>query len=462
MKKAIVILTAAGILLTTGILSEQVQASNQDNKGQQVKKHGLENALDQVKNKRAREAILRAMERKANKTGENNNHTTEQLTNLQRVETDKQALAIDYGGSDTAVSITGPFDSLPNRGAKGSVITWISSNTSVISNDGKTVNRPSISSSDVVVTLTATLKYGDVTKTKSFAVTVKVLMTDSEKVIADKNALMLGFSEGDTAGSLIKPLLLATIGKYGSTINWQSSAPAIISNDGKIVNRPAAGSGDVIVVMTAILSSHSISDVKTFQILVKQQLTAAQIVAADKDILAVGFQTGDNAASVTHPLVLSTVGVNGSTISWTSTNTALISNDGKIVNRPTNGNGDASVILTAMISNNGSIETKAFSLIVKQQLTDIQKVADDKTALTIGFKGTDTANNVTGSLTLPTVGWNGSTVLWISSNESVLSKDGKTLVRPTGATNVQITLTAIIVSGGVADTKNFILTVAHL
>jgi uncharacterized membrane protein len=463
MKKAIAIFATIGILLTTGILSQQALAkSDHANNGQQVKNHGLENALDHVKNKHAREAIRRALERKTNKEADRDDYEKHQLTDLQRVEKDKQALAIDYGGSDTAESVTVPFDSLPNRGDAGSIITWISSNTAVISNDGKTVILPPITSADIHITLTATLKYGDASSTKSFTVTVKALMTDSEKVAADKNALVLGFGEGDTASSITGPLTLATSGHFGSSINWLSSVPAIISNDGKIVNRPVAGSGDAVVVITAIISSHSINDVKMFQVIVKQQLTDAQKAAADKAILAVGFQTGDSVNSVTHPLVLTTLGINGSTISWASNNTAIISNNGKIVNRPTNGSGDASIVLTALITSNGSIEIKAFSLTVKQQLTDAQKVAADKIALTIGFKGTDTAYSVTSPLTLPTNGWNGSTILWISSNEPVLSNDGKTVVRPNGATNVQVTLTAIIVSGGNTDIKSFIVTVIHL
>jgi uncharacterized membrane protein len=454
MKKAISILAIIGILLTTGFSSQQAQAkSDHDKKGHHE----------------TREANQRTKEQKENEREDNDDnddhdkydeHNKQQWTNLQRVEKDKQALAIDYGGSDTAESVTVPFDSLPNHGVKGSIISWISSNTAVISNDGKIVNRPS--SSDILITLTATLKYGDASATKSFTVNVKMIMTDSEKVAADKNVLILGFSTGDTAGSLTGPLTLAATGQYGSSIIWQSSAPAIISNDGKIVNRPVTGSGDAAVVLTAFITSHNISDVKIFQVIVKQQSTDAQRVAADKAILAVGFQTGDSAGSVTHPLVLTTIGANGSTISWTSNNTALISNNGTIVNRPTNGSGDASIVLTATITSNASIDLKAFNLIVKQQLTDVQKVAADKAALTIGFKSTDTADNVTGPLTLPTLGWNGSTIIWISNNEPVLSSDGKILVRPNGANNVQVTFTAFIISGVNTDMKNFTVTVIHL
>jgi hypothetical protein len=463
MKKAIAILTILGILLTTGILSQQVQAQSEHaNKGQHEKNQGFQKDLDHVKNKRARDAINRSKERKTSKRIEHEDHQKQQLSNLRRVELDKQALVIDFGGSDTAESVTVPFDSLPNRGTAGSIVTWISSNSAVISNDGKTVNRLAITSYEIPITITATLIYGDASSTKSFTVKVKALMTDSEKVAADKNTLILGFSKGDTAGHVTGPLMLANSGQYGSSIIWLSSAPAIVSNDGKIVNRPVAGSGDAVVAVTAIISSHSVNDVKTFQLVVTHQSTDAQKVAADKAILAVGFQTGDSADSVTHPLVLSTIGVNSSTISWSSNNTVFISNDGKIVNRPANGNGDASIVLTAIITSNGSYEIKTFSLTVKQQLTDVQKVAADKTALTIGFKGTDTDYSVTSPLTLPTIGWNGSTILWISSNEPVLSNDGKTLVRPNGASNIPITLTAIIVSGGITDIKSFTFTVTHL
>ena len=61
---------------------------------------------------------------------------------------------------------------LPTKGSKaGSDITWSSSNESVITKDGK-VTRPAAGESDAKVTLTATVKKGEVTLTKEFTVTV--------------------------------------------------------------------------------------------------------------------------------------------------------------------------------------------------------------------------------------------------------------------------------------------------
>ena len=60
---------------------------------------------------------------------------------------------------------------LPSVGTAGSAITWASSNEAVISTTGVVV-RPAAGSEDAVVTLTATIKLGEVTETKEFTITV--------------------------------------------------------------------------------------------------------------------------------------------------------------------------------------------------------------------------------------------------------------------------------------------------
>ncbi|WP_139305715.1 immunoglobulin-like domain-containing protein [Paenibacillus sp. GP183] len=460
MKKTITLLAAAGILITSGLITNTVEA-----KSHQGEKEGLQNALEHVENEHAHDALHRTMEWKADREVDNEDSDEDfnehQMTSQQLVEKDKAALAIDYGGSDTAGSVTVSFDSLPSRGANGSSITWKSSNTAIISDDGKVVQQPTTGSTDYYVTMTATLKYGDAVATKAFELTVKSAMTAAQKVAADKTALAVGFSQGDSAESVTLPLVLDITGKYGSSISWISGSPTIISNDGKTVNRPSIGSGDAVVVLTAIISNSGISVVKTFQVTVKSQLADLQKVAADKAALAIGFQTGDSASSVTHALTLPTIGANGSSITWMSSNPTLISIDGKTVNRPVNGTGDGTVVLTAIINSNGVSDAKTFTVIVKQQLTDSQKVAADKEALAIGFSESDTQYSVTNALSLPTIGWNGSSIVWISGNKPIISDDGKTVVRPTGTTDIQVTITAIIMSNGSVDTKGFTVTVKH-
>ncbi|MBD0379813.1 immunoglobulin-like domain-containing protein [Paenibacillus sedimenti] len=378
-----------------------------------------------------------------------------------RVAADKAALAITFGGTDTASSVTQPL-SLPLSGANGSTITWVSSNASMISNDGKTVNRPTTGQGDVVITLTATITYGSVSDTKSFSLTVKSLFTNAQKVAADKALLTITFRGTDTASSVTQPLTLPLSGPNGSTITWVSSNASVISNDGKTVQRPSVGSGDASVVLTAILTNGSSSDVKTFTLTVKQQLTGVQRVAADKAALAIVYGGTDTASSITQALTLPIAGVNGSSVTWISGNPSVVSNDGKTVNRPAAGQGDITVVLNAIISAGGYSDAKSFTVTVKQQLTEAQRVAADKAALAIAFGTSDSASSVRSNIGLPVSGPNGSNVVWISSNTAVISNSG-VVTRPAAASgDTAVIMTAVITSGGYAETKAFVLTVKQL
>ena len=64
---------------------------------------------------------------------------------------------------------------LPASGETGSVITWSSSKPEILSDDGKVLKRPAYGESDAVVTMTASVSDGEVTKTKEFQVTVPAL-----------------------------------------------------------------------------------------------------------------------------------------------------------------------------------------------------------------------------------------------------------------------------------------------
>ncbi|WP_248928822.1 immunoglobulin-like domain-containing protein [Paenibacillus hamazuiensis] len=367
MKKAAISAIAAAMLLTAAVPGAAF-AQNDKHPWKQdgEKKTGLENALEHVKNERARAAIEANIERKKNHNGDEEDGDGQEHTAAYIVARDKAALAIDFGGADTAGSVTQPLDALPSVGANGSTITWASSNPAVISADGKTVVRPAAGSSDATVTLTATITYGNVSATKTFELTVKALWTDAQRVALDKEALAIDFGGADAAGSVTQPLdTLPTQGAYGSAITWASSSPAVISADGKTVVRPAAGSGDATVTLTAYIAYNGTVDTKAFTLVVKQQLTAAQKVAADKEALAIGYTATDSAVSVTGPVTLPKTGANGSAIVWVSSQPAVISTEGAVV-RPADGTGDKAVMLTAVIVNEGVSDTKTFVLTVKE------------------------------------------------------------------------------------------------
>ena len=80
-------------------------------------------------------------------------------------------------------AVTADLD-LPASGLHDSVITWSSSNTAVLANDG-TVTRPAVDAGDAVVTLTATITVGDESETKEFTVRVLEQVPSLDVTIAE-------------------------------------------------------------------------------------------------------------------------------------------------------------------------------------------------------------------------------------------------------------------------------------
>jgi len=122
-------------------------------------------------------------------------------------------------------------------------------------------------------------------------------------------------------------------------------------------------------------------------------MTDAAAVAADKAALTIGYNGADNATSVTQNLTLASAGGNGTTITWASNKTAVISNAG-VVTRPVFGMPDQSVTMTATITKNAASDTKAFVLTVKAQATCSTYTANGFTENCNGTV-TDTANALT-------------------------------------------------------------------
>ncbi|MHB9056894.1 MAG: immunoglobulin-like domain-containing protein [Paludibacteraceae bacterium] len=155
--------------------------------------------------------------------------------------------------------------SLPSDAGDGVVITWQSSNTSVISNSG-IVTRPSAGTEPVYLTLTATLTKNGISTTKDFAVRVMPYLSDSESVAIDISNLFL--SENITL--LRSNLVLPLSGNEGSSISWSSNNTDVLSNGGAIINRPPKGSGDVIVTLKATLTKGSAVSTKSFTVIVAE------------------------------------------------------------------------------------------------------------------------------------------------------------------------------------------------
>ncbi len=81
---------------------------------------------------------------------------------------------------------------------------------------------------------------------------------------------------------------------------------------------------------------------------------------------------------------------------------------------------------------------------------DIALVADAKSSLILGD-----LSNVSGDITLPTEGRNGTTISWSSNNTDVITNDGHVTQPAVGEDNAHVTLTATITLKMLTDTKTF-------
>jgi len=174
-----------------------------------------------------------------------------------QLEKDKEALSL---GDISAVTEN---LNLPSKGEYGSIITWSSSNKDIISDTG-VVKRPSYAEGNKTVVLTATISDGTNILTKEFVVTVLRKPSDLETVKMDAQLLKV-YNIEDVRGNLTLPVK----GQNGSTITWKSDDVSIITNTGE-VTRPAHGSGDVTVKLTATISLNRVSVTKTFLAVVRE------------------------------------------------------------------------------------------------------------------------------------------------------------------------------------------------
>lgn len=267
---------------------------------------------------------------------------------------------------------------------------------------------------------------------------------DKEAVEAALDQVALVYGQGDSASSVTRNVTLpSALGEI--TITWVSSNTAVISNAG-VVTRPNA---DTVVTLTATLTLREVSDTKVFSLTVK----AAEAAATPEEALAalqifsstLVYNESTGRYTTTTDLFLPTRSMKLD-ITWSSPNTAVINTAGKVV-RPAWGQSDQTVILVASVGD----ATREFIITVPAINVKPNNiaVAEAKDALLLAGIG----NGVAADLVLPTtVGSDGVTVTWSSSNPDVIGNDGKVNRQPE---NVTVTLTATLTKGTSSDTKTF-------
>lgn len=104
----------------------------------------------------------------------------------------------------------------------------------------------------------------------------------------------------------------------------------------------------------------AVGEDKTFTT-TKKVLTDSECVEEDAASLAIGFSNGDDTSYITKDIILPLAGMNGTAITWTTSNPSVITNTGRVT-RPSDAN--AKVRLTAVISKNNERKTKIFNVTV--------------------------------------------------------------------------------------------------
>lgn len=282
-------------------------------------------------------------------------------SDLAAVLADAGTLAIGYREGDGAGGVTGDV-SLPVSGGSGSSVAWTSSDPRAVTADG-VVTRADYPLGDTQVVLTAVVSSGNVSRTLTYPLTVlQKEITPQQSVDEDVAAIEIRFVAGDSAAGIIHDLTLPTSGSNGTAITWHSSHPGVLDAAGK-VNRPTKGNRSVT--LTATVTKEGAIANREFTIVVREIVayTDKEMLQEDKDSLRITYAPGDSSASVTQSLLLPGWGVNGSAVTWKSSQSSVVAADGT-VSRPSALSGDQTVTLTATLTLGDLKTTKTFTVTV--------------------------------------------------------------------------------------------------
>lgn len=171
-----------------------------------------------------------------------------------------EGITITYAEGDSQTSVTKDIV-LPEK--SGNIeITWTSKNPGAINANGKVIQ----STKDVNVELVAVATKGEETKNKSFNLTVK-LSSDSVLTTAKDRLNIAGVSNGNVNTPTIELADKVVIEGSEVAVTWATSDALRITTDGNVY-RPAFGTPDASVKLTATLTFDGKTETKVFDLLV--------------------------------------------------------------------------------------------------------------------------------------------------------------------------------------------------
>ena len=304
--------------------------------------------------------------------------------------------------------------------------------------------------------------------------------TEIDRVLADKEALDITFAPGDSISSVTQDFTLPTVGANTTTITWavkSGTGITLSGNTGKTAVVTPSSTGNEVVVLTATISTGSLSDSKDFTVrvvradavpeapenLTVQSRDATTVELSWDEPADTGFSGGSAAPITAYRIYYSETSLAGGDLSKATTFDAGTTNTVSV--KGLTSNTEYYFVVTA--TNSANLESSA-SVEVKEttDLSDTEKVEKDKAALDItAAVGGDLQAVTTATITLPTTGGNGSIIRWAvtSGREVALSGTNGSTATVTRRNYVDgdasVKLKASISKGITTDSKDFDLVV---
>lgn len=302
------------------------------------------------------------------------------------------------------------------------VATWNSSNVDALSNEGKIFR----GKEDQLVTLSLSLQLNEDKITNTFDITILAL---EKEVIANQILDLIQVPNEATEDFVLSSFVKFDDNNY--KVNWASSNEEVVTTKGLVTYQPE----DTEVTLTATISYDKVKYSKEFKVVVKafdttemknylDSLTIPSEISEKID-LPTSYKSSNNTYD----------------ISWKSNNEDILSNKGEIGISLK----DTVVTLTAYIKIDNVTLSKNFEIkVLKSSNDQVLEILNDS------IRVQKMANS---DIYLPTNLGNNITCSWTSSNESILSNDGKIITTVNGPQ--EVILTANIKIGEETMTKEY-------
>ena len=253
--------------------------------------------------------------------------------------------------------------------------------------------------------------------------------------------------------NLTLPTAIGNEGQY--PIEWTSENEDALTKEG-VVNRRSFNQKAVLNAKITMADGLWIN--KQFEVnVLKHAFASDEEILSEYVDYALNFPkiSSEEIDAITKNLTLPTVAPDGITVEWSSSNEDIIAIDGTVT-RPNYEQEDAQVTITANVRLNEASQSVPYELTVLKEINPYVKLNEAMSEVTYQSLTTEDHEKIKKSIPLPTSHPNGTTISWVSSDDTVIDTEG---IATRADVTKTVTLTAIFNYNGYEEQKEFEFTV---